>query len=170
MINIKVSNMQIREATVDDFEQIWPIFKDVISTGDTYLYPADTSKEQAYKHWISDPTKTYVAVEDGVIYGTYKLSPNTIGRGNHVCNCGYMVAKAARGRGIAANLCKHSQIVAQELGFKAMQFNMVVSTNDVAVGLWKKLGFSIVGTIPRVFHHEKLGYVDSHVMYKWLQD
>lgn len=162
--------MEIREASATDFENIWPILKDVISTGDSYLYPADTNKEQGFKYWMSEPTKIYVAVENNIILGTYKLQPNNIGRGNHVCNCGYMVSKAARGRGIAASLCKHSQVIAKELGFKAMQFNMVVSTNKPAVALWQKLGFTIVGTIPRVFNHKEFGYVDGHVMHKWLQD
>ncbi|GAL19168.1 GCN5-related N-acetyltransferase [Vibrio maritimus] len=63
-------------------------------------------------------------------------------------------------------MCKYSQKVAIELGFEAMQFNSVVSTNTIAVALWKSLGFDIVGTIPRAYKHSSLGYIDSFVMYK----
>lgn len=160
--------MNIREATDDDFDGMWPIIRDIIRKGDTYAIPPDLDKDGAYKVWMREPQKTYVAEDGGEILGTYKLMPNAAGGGDHVCNCGYMVAPTARGRGIASALCEHSQAEALLLGFKAMQFNKVVVTNTGAVRLWQKLGFDIVGTLPRAFNHKALGYVDAHVMYKWL--
>jgi ribosomal protein S18 acetylase RimI-like enzyme len=160
--------MNIREATRQDFEQIWPIFHEIAAAGETYAYPRDISKEQALKLWMDAPRTTYVIEEAGTILGTYYLKTNQAGPGDHVCNCGYMVSSQARGRGLATKMCEHSQQVARELGYKAMQFNLVASTNEGAVRLWNKLGFATVGRLPGAFHHSSKGYVDALVMYKWL--
>lgn len=161
--------MNIREATREDFEKIWPIFREIVSTGETYAYPRDTTKEQAIKLWIDSPRKTYVFEEDGQILGTYYIKTNQAGPGDHVCNCGYMVSSAARGRGLATAMCEHSQETARKLGYKAMQFNFVASSNEGAVRLWNKLGFDTVGRLPKAFRHPAKGYVDALVMYKWLE-
>jgi L-amino acid N-acyltransferase YncA len=160
--------MHIREATIADFDQIWPIFKTIVTAGETYAYPRDTSREQAIKLWLEAPRKTFVAEENGEILGTYYIKTNQAGGGDHVCNCGYMVSPAARGRGLATTMCEHSQQIARSLGYLAMQFNFVASTNEGALRLWSKLGFETVGRLPKAFHHPALGYVDAVVMYKWL--
>ncbi|WP_081847974.1 GNAT family N-acetyltransferase [Microbulbifer sp. HZ11] len=166
----KSPEMEIRKALPTDFEQIWPIFFQVVSAGDTYAYAPDTSRDQAYKIWMDVPRKTYVCEEAGEILGTYYLKTNQAGPGSHVCNCGYMVAASARGRGLASAMCEHSQDVARELGYRAMQFNFVASTNQGAVRLWKKLGFDEVGRLPGAFNHPTAGFVDALVMYKTLVD
>jgi len=102
----------------------------------------------------------------GAIIGTYYLKPNQPGLGSHVCNCGYVVSDRARGHGVATLMCVHSQQEAVRLGFRAMQYNLVVSTNDGAIRLWKKLGFDIVGTLPGAFRHPRMGFVDAFVMFK----
>lgn len=160
--------MKIREATREDFDDIWPIFHEIAAAGDTYAYPRDVTKEQALQLWLEAPRRTYVFEENGQILGTYYIKTNQAGPGDHVCNCGYMVASTARGRGLATAMCQHSQAVARELGYKAMQFNFVASTNEGAVRLWKKLGFDVVGRLPKAFCHPTKGYVDALVMYKWL--
>ncbi|NNE63201.1 MAG: GNAT family N-acetyltransferase [Gammaproteobacteria bacterium] len=160
--------MRIREATENDFEQIWPIFEEIVSAGDTYAYSSEISKEEADRLWMRLPRKTYVAEDEGVILGTYYIRTNQQGPGSHVCNCGYMVSSKARGKGVATSMCNHSQQVAIELGYSAMQFNFVAASNDAAVRLWNKLGFDTVGRIPRAFNHPTQGYIDALVMYKWL--
>jgi ribosomal protein S18 acetylase RimI-like enzyme len=115
------------------------------------------------------PRLTFVAEEDGQVLGTYYLKTNQAGPGEHVCNCGYMVSSSARGRGLATAMCQHSQKIAKALGYKAMQFNFVASTNERAVKLWAKLGFATVGRLPKAFRHPAHGYVDALVMYKWLE-
>jgi len=160
--------MNIREAREKDFEQIWPIFRDIVSAGDTYAYSQSTTKDQALKIWLKTPRKTFVFEEEGDILGTYYIKSNQDGPGSHVCNCGYMVSSKARGRGLATAMCKHSQEIAKELGYKAMQFNFVVSTNEGAVRLWEKLGFDTVGRLNKAFNHPIKGLVDALVMYKWL--
>ena len=160
--------MTIREAVKVDFDFIWPIFREIVKAGETYAYAPETTKKQAFKIWIETPRKTYVLEEEGNILGTYFLKTNQAGPGRHVCNCGYMVSSSARGRGLATAMCEHSQEVARTLGYKAMQFNFVASSNEGAVRLWGKLGFETVGCLPKAFNHSTLGYVDAIVMYKWL--
>lgn len=162
--------MNIRLATHDDFEQIWPIFYAIAAAGETYAFARDISKEEARQLWLLTPRRTFVAEEGGQILGTYYLKTNQAGPGSHVCNCGYMVAETARGRGLASAMCLHSQQVAKELGYLAMQFNFVASSNQGAIRLWQKLGFAVVGTLPRAFNHPELGFIDALVMYKWLAD
>jgi ribosomal protein S18 acetylase RimI-like enzyme len=161
--------VRIREATSEDFEQIWPFFREIVAAGETYAYPREITREEALQIWIDAPRKTFVAEEDGRILGSYLIRTNALGPGDHVCNCGYMVSSAARGRGLATAMCEHSQGVARALGYKAMQFNFVVSSNEGAVRLWNKLGFATVGRCPKAFRHPTKGYVDALVMYKWLE-
>lgn len=158
----------IREATAADFAQIWPIFREIAAAGETYAYPRDIEEADARRAWLETPRQTFVAEDEGRILGTYFIRTNHSGPGDHVCNCGYMVSSAARGRGLATAMCRHSQEMARELGYQAMQFNFVASTNQSAVALWTKLGFETVGRLPRAFRHPAQGLVDALVMYKWL--
>ena len=160
--------MNIREAERKDWDLIWPIFNEVVKAGETYAYETETTKDQAEKIWLDAPRKTFVAEENGKIYGTYYIKTNQAGHGNQVCNCGYMVSSIARGRGLATTMCEHSQEMALKLGYKAMQFNFVASSNEGAVRLWNKLGFETVGRLPSAFNHPTKGYVDALVMFKWL--
>ena len=160
--------MNIRLATEKDFDSIWPIFHEIVTAGETYAYATDTDKKQAYNIWMELPRETYVYQLDGNIVGTYYIKTNQAGPGDHVCNCGYMVASSARGKGVASAMCQHSQEVARTLGYKAMQYNFVASTNEGAVRLWIRLGFGTVGRLPKAFKHPSQGYVDALVMYKWL--
>ncbi len=158
----------IRRAEDSDFEGIWTIFHEVVQGGDTYLYDPTTTREEARASWMSRDVSTYVAILDGTVVGTYILRPNQGGLGSHVANAGYMVKKEAGGKGIGAALCRHSMEEARQQGFLAMQFNMVVSTNERAVALWQRMGFAIVGTLPKAFRHSKLGLVDAYVMHRFL--
>ena len=159
--------MEIREAIDQDFDLIWHIFQEIASAGETYAYDRSTSKGEAFNLWMKYPRKTFVFEEDGEILGTYYIVTNHSGPGDHVCNCGYMVSSSARGRGLATAMCEHSQKIAIDLGYKAMQFNFVAASNEGAVRLWKKLGFETVGRLPNAFNHPNLGFVDALVMYKW---
>jgi ribosomal protein S18 acetylase RimI-like enzyme len=160
--------IQIRPMTPADFEQFWPTFQAVAAAQQTYAYDPALTKEQAYALWMDLPLHTLVAEEDGVLRGSYYLKANAAGPGGHVCNCGYMVTEAARGRGVARLMCEHSQQLARDSGFLAMQFNSVVASNEVAVALWNKLGFETVGRLPKAYRHAEHGLVDCLVMYKWL--
>ncbi|PMJ92664.1 GNAT family N-acetyltransferase [Vibrio sp. 10N.261.55.A7] len=158
----------IVEITESDFRQFWPTFSEVIQAQETYAFDSNMTFEQAFELWCQTPLRTFAYIEDDEVLGSYYIKPNGMGPSNHICNCGYMVSSKARGKGVARKLCLHSQELASELGFKAMQFNSVVSSNKIAIGLWEKLGFSIIGTIPKAYNHAKLGYIDSYIMYKWL--
>ena len=160
--------MKIRKAKEKDWDRIWPIFKEIVSQGETYGFDVDTTYEQGRALWLDSPRETYVLEEDREILGSYFIRTNQGGPGSHVCNCGYMVSSNARGKGLATLMCQHSQEVAVNLNYKAMQFNFVASSNEAAVHLWKKLGFEQVGRMPRAFKHPKFGYVDALLMFKWL--
>lgn len=161
--------MNIRKAVAADYNPIWHIFKAVIKTGDTYVFDRSTSKKDLKKHWFAPAMQTYVLEENGNVLGTYVIKPNYIGRGDHIANASYMVHPNAQGKGIGKKLCEHSLEQAGKLGFHAMLFNSVVSTNTAAVKLWKKFGFRIIGTVPEAFRHQDLGRVDTYIMYKKLK-
>ncbi|HAA11330.1 MAG TPA: GNAT family N-acetyltransferase [Cytophagales bacterium] len=160
--------MVIREATSQDYNAVWEIFRAVIKTGDTYVFDPGTPKRDMENHWFAPYMHTYVAEQDGTVVGTYILKPNQIDLGNHVANGSYMVHPSAQGQGIGKALCEHSLKEARRIGFLAIQFNIVVASNVGAVRLWQFFGFEIAGTLPKVFRHTTLGLVDAHVMYKEL--
>lgn len=162
--------LEIKLAQNDDFEAIWPVIHEVLRTGDTYPFAPETTREEAFQIWMKKPQTTYVAYLDDEIVGTYYIKANQPGQGSHVCNAGYMVRAGARGKGIGKAMCKHSLGEARKLGFKAMQYNLVVSTNTGAVKLWQDMGFEIIGTLSNAFNHREKGFVDAFVMYQWLDE
>jgi ribosomal protein S18 acetylase RimI-like enzyme len=158
--------MLIRPATDRDKDAIWAIMEPIIRAGETYTLPRDMDKESALAYWFSADREVFVAEDSGEIVGTYCLQANQKGGGAHVANCGYMTAVPSMGRGVARAMCAHSLDHARERGFRAMQYNFVISTNKRAVRLWQSFGFEIVGTLPKAFLHPTSGYVDAYVMYR----
>ena len=156
--------MTIRLASPADNDAIWTILEPVIRAGETYTLPRDMTREQALAYWFEEGHEVFVAEDGGEVLGTYFLRANQKGGGAHVANCGYMTAGQATGRGVARAMCLHSVERARERGFRAMQFNFVVSTNHRAVRLWQSLGFEILARLPGVFQHPKQGYVDALIM------
>ena len=162
--------IKIRPFEEADWAATWQIIEPVFRAGDTYAFSPDIAEEAARNVWVETPSATFVAaVENNEIIGTYFIKPNQPGLGAHVCNCGYVVAENSRGKGVASEMCEHSQREAISQGFRAMQYNLVASTNDSAVRLWKRHGFQVVGTLPKAFRHHQLGFVDAYVMYKQLE-
>ena len=161
--------LNIRLATKSDRDAIWNIFHEVVATGDTYAFDPQISREDALAYWFRSDTHTYVAEADGEIVGTYILKPNQSGSGSHIANAAFMVPSSARGQGVGRSMAEHCLSKARRLGFRAMQFNFVVSTNESAIGLWRRLGFEIVGTLPGAFRHPQKGYVDVYVMFRSLE-
>jgi L-amino acid N-acyltransferase YncA len=155
-------------ATSAHSDKIWEIFREVVASGDTYVFDPDLSREDALRYWLSADHHTFVVTDNDHVYGTYILKKNHPGRGSHVANASYMVSPEARGKGLGSLMCEHSLEQARRLGFSAMQFNIVVSTNAAAISLWRKHGFSIVGTLPKVFRHATQGLVDAFVMHRFL--
>ncbi len=160
--------MIIRPARPQDAEPIWDILRPILRAGETYAVAPDLTREEALSYWFSPAHEVFVAEEDGRVLGTYYLRANQPGGGRHVANCGYMTAPAAQGRGVARGMGEHSLEHARRRGFRAMQFNFVVSTNERAVGLWQRLGFAVAGTLPGAFEHPRLGFVDVYVMFRAL--
>ncbi len=158
----------IRDATTADFDAIWLILEPVIRGGETYTLPRDMPREAALAYWFDPAHEVFAAEEDGSVLGTYFMQANQRGGGAHVANCGYVTASHATGRGVARAMCAHSLDRARERGFRAMQFNFVVSANTRAVRLWESFGFEVVGRIPAAFLHPVQGHVDALVMYRTL--
>ena len=160
--------MEIRRVGAEAFDLIWPMLEAEFRAGLTYAVDPQITKEAACAYWIGAARESFVALDGDQVLGTYYLKANQPGFGDHVCNCGYVVAEAARGRGLAAQMCLHSQERARALGFAAMQFNFVLESNRGAVALWHRLGFETLGTIPRAYRHPVEGLVAAHLMWKAL--
>ena len=160
--------MEVRTYRKEDVPQIWKIFQKVVSTGDTYVFPTDSSYEVFEENWLK--YNPVVASEGDKILGTYIIKKNQIGLGSHIGNGSYMVDPGCHGRGVGKKLGIHSLKYAWDKGFKGLQFNLVVSTNEPAIKLWEKIGFKIIGTTPGAFMHKSLGYVDAHIMFRDLSD
>jgi ribosomal protein S18 acetylase RimI-like enzyme len=164
--------LTIRPVVSADDDAIWRILEPTFRAGETYPIPRDVSRADALAYWRTPGHAVFVAQDNdsagGEIVGTYYLRANTKGGGAHVANCGYMVASAAQGRGVARAMCEHSLAEARERGFAAMQFNFVIASNERAVRLWQACGFAIVGRLPTAFRHPRLGAVDAYVMYRTL--
>lgn len=160
---------EIREMTARDWPAVWQVVEPVFRKGDTYAVSTSITEDEAMAWWSTMPLATFVAVDaEGAILGTYYLKRNQEGGGAHVANCGYIVGERARGQGVASAMCAHSQREAVARGFRAMQFNFVVATNETAIRLWKRHGFEIAGTLPGAFRHPDGRYVDAFVMRKHL--
>ena len=162
------TELQIIPAVSDDYDQIWEIIQPIIRQGDTYVYDPKMTKEAMRAVWMSPNNRVYVARFEREVVGTYFIKDNQPGLGAHVANAGYMVHPKKRGQSIGRKMAEHSLQEAQQIGYKAMQFNLVVSTNLPAIRLWKKLGFQQVGILPKVFHHQEQGAVDALVMHRFL--
>lgn len=160
--------MPIRPARPDDAPAIWSILAPVIRAGETYTLDPEMGEGEALAYWMGPDKETFVAEEAGEVVGTYYMRANQAGGGRHVCNCGYMTRTGATGRGIARRMAEHSLEHARARGYRGMQFNFVVSTNERAVRLWHSLGFETVGRLPLAFRHPIHGDVDALVMFQAL--
>ncbi len=160
----------LRPAAPSDADAIWSLFQAAIAGGDAFVFSPETTRDEALNYWFQHGSFSYLVERDGQILGVYVVKPNQPGLGSHVANAAYTVAPAARGHGIGRALGEHSLREAKRRGYRAMQFNAVVATNEPAVRLWTSLGFRIVGTLPGAFHHRTLGFVDLLVMYRSLDD
>jgi len=159
-------DLSLRRARSDDWPAIWEILSPVFRAGETYAVDPGISCAEARAYWMAAPRECWIAESGSRPVGTYYIKPNQPGGGAHVCNCGYVTAAAARGRGIARAMGLHSLGRAAALGFAAMQFNFVVETNGAALRLWRALGFEVAGRLPGAFRHPVHGLVDALVLYR----
>ncbi|MCC1491271.1 GNAT family N-acetyltransferase [Cognatishimia sp. F0-27] len=160
------TEITIRPYAASDAQAVTDMLIAVFRAGDTYTIDPDITPDDALRYWTGAERRVFVAESGGVVLGTYYIVRNQKGGGSHVCNCGYVTAESARGRGIARAMLAHSLDIAPTLGFRAMQYNFVVATNTRAVATWERAGFAIVGRLPKAFRHPQAGYVDALVMYR----
>lgn len=160
----------IRPAEDRDADAIWEIFRAVVAGRDTYVFHPETPRDEGLAYWFGPDITSFVAEVDGRVVGMYKLIANRQGLGAHVSNASFMVHPDASGHGVGYSMGSHCLVEARRHGYDAMQFNFVVSTNTRGLALWQRLGFRIVGTLPRAFRHGRLGLVDAYVMHRFLDD
>ena len=160
--------IKIRPARETDFDQIWEIIKQVISTGDTYVFAPDTSREKMLDYWCSNDKHTYVATIDEQILGTFFIKDNQPDLGSHVANASFMILPSAARQGIGTTMGTFAIEEAKRLGYSTMQFNIVVKSNTGAIQLWQKLGFEIIGEIPEAFNHSQNGLTNAYIMWRRL--
>ena len=158
----------IRKATIADQDAIWDIIHAVIAKGDTYVFDPNSTKEKMLAYWFHEEKYTYVATQNGVVVGTFVIKDNQPDLGSHIANAAYMTAPAATGQGIGKAMGVFSLEEAKRLGYRAMQFNIVMKSNEIAVRLWQKLGFTIIGEIPEAFNHRQNGLTNAYIMYQKL--
>ncbi|GHG81716.1 GNAT family N-acetyltransferase [Pseudodonghicola xiamenensis] len=163
-----MTDITIRPATEADADVIWTMLEPVIRAGETYALPRDMSRRDAQAYWFAAANTVLLAERDGAVLGTYYLRANVPGGGDHVCNCGYVTAPAAQGRGVARAMLADSLDRARAAGFRAMQYNFVISTNTRAVDTWTRAGFETVGRLPGAYRHPQRGNVDALVMFRQL--
>lgn len=159
---------EVRKATQADHDKIWVILQEIIRQGDVFAWAVNSSREEVLAYWCHPDKHTYVALEQGEIAGTFFIQTNQPGLGSHVANAGYAVATKMAGRGIGKFMGEYSLAEAKKLGYTAMQFNLVVKSNEKAVALWEKIGFEIIGEIPHAFKHAKNGLTNAFIMYRKL--
>ena len=160
--------IQIRKAEPKDYDAIWQIIHEVIAGGDTYVFAPESDRQTMLNYWCSDDKSSYVATIEGRVVGSCIIKDNFPGLGSHVANASYMTPPSAFGKGIGKTMGEFSLNEARRLGYRAMQFNIVVKTNERAIRLWQKLGFEIKGEIPGAFNHRNQGYVDACIMWRKL--
>jgi ribosomal protein S18 acetylase RimI-like enzyme len=158
----------IRKAASADNDQIWEIIQQVIASGDTYVFDPQSSKEKMLAYWCAADKHTYVAAIDNTVVGSFVIKDNQPDLGSHIANASYMTLPAASGQGIGKTMGAFSLEEAKRLGYKAMQFNIVIKSNERAVRLWQSLGFSIIGEIPEAFNHKQNGLTNAYIMYRKL--
>ncbi len=163
-----MSELLIQPTTPNDWEAIWPIFNAVVQDQSSYSFDPNWTSAEAQQRWFAPDKTVYVATIDGVVAGTFYIRPNFEGPASHIANAGFMVSPNYRRRGIARTMGKFSLEEAKNLGFTAMQFNLVLASNTGAVTLWQSLGFEVIGTLPEAYHHRTAGLVAAHIMYRKL--
>jgi len=162
------SAVEIRQATDSDADAVWEMLREVALEGDSFPFEPDVAREDSLGMWLSPRHHAFVACLDGEPVGTYVLRANHGGPGSHVANAGYIVKSGHRGKGVGSAMVGHSLETAREMGFLAMQFNLVLSTNERALHVYRKHGFEIVGTLPKAFRHPRHGLVDAYVLHRFL--
>lgn len=160
--------MNIRKASVSDYDQIWEITKQVIAQYESLVFAPDSSREKMLAFWCDPKKHVYVAERDEKVVGTFFLCDNQPDMGSHVANGGYMTLPSEGGQGIGYRMGEYSIQEAKRLGYLSMQFNIVLKSNAHAVRLWQKLGFKIVGELPEVFDHPERGLTNAYVMWRRL--
>ena len=163
-----MEKIKITPATSADEERIWALLQPVFRAGDTYAVDPLIDRDAAIAYWMEADKTAFILRIEGQAVGTYYIRPNQPGGGAHICNCGFITAPSARGKGVARHMLDHALIEAKQQGYRAMQFNFVLASNQRALAIWQRNGFATIGRIPQAFLHPKQGYVDALILHRSL--
>lgn len=153
-----------------DEETLYEIFQDVVDSGSQFPYES-SSIEEFHRQFFTAQGQVYVCHSlEGKVIGGFYLRANFSGRSSHIANAAYMIRNTYRGKGLGSLLIKASLHLAKDLGFQAMQFNMVLSQNTLAVKLYERLGFNVIGIIPQAVRNPSGNYQDGYVMHRKLDN
>lgn len=161
-------SLEIRSAKKNDEDSLWSVIEPIIRAGGTYVFSPQSSREKIMSYWLNEDKKTYIALIEGKAVGTFYIKANQPDLGDHICNAGFMVDPEQKGKGIGRRLGQFAISEAKALGYQAMQFNFVISSNHSAVSLWKSLGFQVIGEIPQAYRHPSHGLVSALIFFKKL--
>ena len=159
----------IREYQTEDVTAAITIWNQVVEDGVAFPQEENLTEETG-DAFFKEQTYTGIAVntDNNEIVGLYILHPNNVGRCGHICNASYAVKSTVRGQGVGKAIVTDCLEKAKEIGFRVLQFNAVVKSNTTALALYKKLGFTQLGTIPGGFLNKDGVYEDIIVHYKEL--
>lgn len=158
----------VRTATDTDWPSIWPIIQEVAAAEETFAMAASPDEGVLRGEWMTPPPGRVVVATDraGRVRGTANMYANRPNQGSHVASGSVMVAAAARGQGVGRALVRDLIGWATDRGFRGIQFNAVVATNEAALRLYESEGFRIIGAAPGGFVHPTHGPVDLLVLWR----
>ena len=144
---------------------LYQLFLEIIKEGFSYPQLLPYKYEDFLNYFFPENSVVLICKKGKDIAGGFYLKPNFPGRCSHIANAGYIVKKEYRGKKIGFYLGKCSIDIAKELGYRAMMFNLVFKENTASIKLWEKLGFKIIGTIPKAAKKDDGSFQDAHAMY-----
>ena len=157
----------MKEFAEEQLPEMTEIWNDVVEEGISFPGDKALSEKEALK-MFREQASTVCATLNGEVVGGYILHPNNFGRCGHIANASYAVRKDCRGEGIGRKMVRHCLENAREKGFRGLQFNAVVATNQAAIHLYESLGFHKIGTIKDGYHLKNGSYEDIHIFYYYL--
>ena len=146
-------------------KELYELFLEIIKEGNSYPQILPYSFTDFLSYFFPTNSKVLICKKDNKIIGGFYIKPNFPGRASHIANCGYIIKKEYRGKGIGFHLGKHSIDIAKELGYRAIIFNLVFSENKPSIKLWETLGFKIIGVIPDAAKKNNGNFQDALIMF-----
>lgn len=164
----------IRKPTMKDTPQLLKLINDLIKEK-AFIVMQEEQNMQGEKKWLKEMIKNIklnksvflIAELDGQIIGSSSISKGSTKGDMHSGEIGIIIHQNARGMGIGKKLFESVILdVKKKLKLKIITLNLA-KPNKIALKLYKKCGFQVVGIIKNGFHHYGR-YYDKVIMVKYL--